>query len=279
MAIEPIFHYTNFEGFKGIIETKSIWASDVRYLNDYMEVENGKRWIRHLIKIFYDEFGRFRGSTELLRALTQFVDQETTCFAACFCQHPDQLSQWRGYGQSRPGIAVGFDPSRLTTTTGLPLLSVNYDDDAGIRAIEQAVRRIVGHLKTKSTRTQVQQRIEGLLEELFFQMVTLKNSSFREEMEFRLVAKIENSAVWPVSYRIKGPVFIPYFTLDLSKDWENIVREIWIGPDTLGDITWHSIREFIGLPRFTRSTPKSQRFTVSHVNHHLVLFFTWCYLL
>ena len=37
----PVFHYTNAAGLKGILETKRIFATHVRYLNDLSEITFG----------------------------------------------------------------------------------------------------------------------------------------------------------------------------------------------------------------------------------------------
>jgi hypothetical protein len=37
----PVFHYTDQAGSLGIIQTKAIWATDLRYLNDSREYSHG----------------------------------------------------------------------------------------------------------------------------------------------------------------------------------------------------------------------------------------------
>lgn len=36
-----LHHYTGVRGFRGIVESQSIWASHIRYLNDSSEYERG----------------------------------------------------------------------------------------------------------------------------------------------------------------------------------------------------------------------------------------------
>ena len=242
---DAIFHYTSFEAFKAIVETKAIWGSDVRYLNDYMEVENGKRWLHHLIEIFHDEFSEFKGSDEVISTLAQFLEEETTCFAACFCSGPDLLSQWRGYGEGRPGLSIGFDAGALATCTNLKLVKINYDEDAAVGAVGDAVKRAVAKIKAGAEPNKRAPILAELVEALFFASVTSKNRSFEEEREYRLIAEVSEASKRNVLYRVKGPLLIPYIKLDLTPGWPAIIREVWIGPSAYGRTTWESVREFI----------------------------------
>jgi len=47
-----VFHYTSLEGLLGIIESKSIWATNVLYMNDASELNYAK-------KLFKEEISRF----------------------------------------------------------------------------------------------------------------------------------------------------------------------------------------------------------------------------
>ena len=43
---DTILHYTTLEGLKGILESGSLWASDIRFLNDIQEFKSGKKTFR-----------------------------------------------------------------------------------------------------------------------------------------------------------------------------------------------------------------------------------------
>lgn len=222
MSGEPriIYHYTNFEGFKGIIESKKLWCSDARYLNDYMEVENGKQWIRHLVEIFSDEFPRFEHSDKVEDALKEFVDEETTAFITSFCLSSDLLSQWRGYGAASGGLAIGFDAELMQRVTNLRLFPVCYRSDDSIKQINEAIRRAIGKIKGGPPSV-VDGALDEMIQNLFFSIISSKSESFREEGEFRLVAPVElaRRAGASVLYRTRGPVLVPYFALDLRAEW------------------------------------------------------------
>lgn len=43
---ERIYHSTNFNGLMGIVESRSLWASDIRYMNDSAELKHTADLIR-----------------------------------------------------------------------------------------------------------------------------------------------------------------------------------------------------------------------------------------
>lgn len=49
---ELLYHYTTISGLKGIVESQSLWASDVRYMNDSAELQ----YIISLLKDCSDSF-------------------------------------------------------------------------------------------------------------------------------------------------------------------------------------------------------------------------------
>jgi len=93
---ELLYHYTTASGLLGILEKKALWATDVGYLNDYMEVELS---IDELI----DALGADYSSREdadpagaaLRSAEASLVDHRGGGrfgpFVASFCESGDQL--------------------------------------------------------------------------------------------------------------------------------------------------------------------------------------------
>lgn len=42
---EPLYHYTSFLGLSGILQSKQLWLTDHKFLNDPSEIEHGKHII------------------------------------------------------------------------------------------------------------------------------------------------------------------------------------------------------------------------------------------
>jgi hypothetical protein len=134
-----VFHYTDSAGLLGILSSKSLYATDYRYLNDVSEGS----MIRELIvpifvaeieqiapklrqKGLFTEFYEFHGvsgyrlqAERFYNALVNALVETSPPFVLSFCQHTEKkhiehglLSQWRGYAGS-PGFAIEFDETAL----------------------------------------------------------------------------------------------------------------------------------------------------------------------
>ena len=58
MLNEPLYHYTTTAGLKGILGSKSIWATHYRYLNDTKEINYG---IEKVLDLLFQEVGNYGG--------------------------------------------------------------------------------------------------------------------------------------------------------------------------------------------------------------------------
>lgn len=109
----PLFHYTNQEGFLGIIKNKEIWASHTQYLNDQKEYIHAI----DLVKDVIDNVKQNYPSELEQRILDEMKEgingNESMNVCVCsFSEDPDSLSQWRAYGGSS-GFSIGFDSTFL----------------------------------------------------------------------------------------------------------------------------------------------------------------------
>lgn len=117
MAI--VYHYTDTQAFKGVVENGALWATDFRYLNDSGElVYTWAAFVQRLDQLVDqpgDHAEAYRAQLEALtlmnaRDLMQFDDG---VFVACFTELPDEVTQWTGYGDKGRGLALGFDSERI----------------------------------------------------------------------------------------------------------------------------------------------------------------------
>lgn len=145
-----LWHYTNEEGLKGILENKTLWATDYRYLNDSLEFTYSKKIIHQLIlpeitKIINDmctnnsnalkiveHSGGIHKTAESEIQMTLDIlygamlnppagSPKNNFFVLSFCKHEINsqflqnnglLSQWRGYGKDG-GYAIVFEEKEL----------------------------------------------------------------------------------------------------------------------------------------------------------------------
>jgi hypothetical protein len=122
---EILWHYTSYEAFRNIIESRSIWATDYRFLNDSEEVIHSRNLAYELIEELPETVGR---GYPARRFMQQLVDglfrlgplrkEEAMVLVSSFSENGDQLSQWRGYANNACGVSIGLDFSKLRTTSG-----------------------------------------------------------------------------------------------------------------------------------------------------------------
>ena len=140
-VFEKLYHYTNCDVLVGILQTKTLWATHYKFLNDYSEIilfrdklvslmlphiqEACEELIKQIpsIEQYIKEMG---GLDHVVKHETQvIVDAQygatgDEIYILSFCgQHKNPqinsnglLSQWRGYG-SGGGVAVVFDTKKL----------------------------------------------------------------------------------------------------------------------------------------------------------------------
>ena len=111
-----LYHYTRMSALKGILMTRRLWATDLRYLNDTAEYSYG-------VSMFSEELGRLQEERRLadsmcvdeLAALKYMITESDpgAIYVACLtAAGGDQLSQWRGYSAGG-GVASCCKPPSL----------------------------------------------------------------------------------------------------------------------------------------------------------------------
>lgn len=107
-----LFHYTDWKGLQGILQTKTLWATHFRYLNDEMEGVFGQEQFKK------DWVTRFPNQDAETVIKTVFNSDLDDCFVVSFCKSNKEnyedglLSQWRGYGKDG-GYAIQFDRKKI----------------------------------------------------------------------------------------------------------------------------------------------------------------------
>jgi hypothetical protein len=107
----PLYHYTDADGLKGIVENGSIWFTDVRHLNDPSEFRFGLDLVKISIQNHLNENNK-KSINEFLsfssRNLDSLISDVLFYYISCFSYLRDDLNQWRSYGHDGSGYCIEF---------------------------------------------------------------------------------------------------------------------------------------------------------------------------
>lgn len=117
-----LYHYTSAAGLRGILESRSIWLSDIRSLNDPRELIFGQEVFLPRVCQWIEI--NFAGANKiaLLDAVVQKFEADATknqFFSASFCPEADSRHLWKNYADDGKGVAIGV-PGDVLGTIGNP---------------------------------------------------------------------------------------------------------------------------------------------------------------
>lgn len=117
---EKLWHYTSVQGFQGIVTSKEIFATDVRFLNDRTEFIHAREIASQVVAETNEYGANFfpardysKKAVDLAFSPGPLSADHLQVFVASFSEAEDQLSQWRGYSQGSSGVSIAFDLTTL----------------------------------------------------------------------------------------------------------------------------------------------------------------------
>ena len=238
----PVYHYTDQRGFLGILADKTIWATDLRYLNDTREYSLGFDRILHELRSRWTEGSPLAG---LLSDTFQQLRAEAVVglSVASFSLIEDDLSQWRAYGGGSGGFCVGFEPGELEIRirrTGSTFGAVRYlDSEQGpiVRRlcdeiISDAESVVAGIASVRSFETRCSLSVQ-------LTCALLKDEKFAAEREWRMIVWSSLPPAVVAKMRAGRSTLVPYVEVHLdfrssqAPDATPLrlpFAKIWVGP-------------------------------------------------
>jgi hypothetical protein len=222
-----LHHYVpSFEVMRSIIDTQTLWATEMHGVNDDKEFDHGLPAVLAALHEVGDP--DLREHVELISGglRERFLHE---VFVSCLSTSRDIESQWTDYADSQRGFAITFDNlviSALDAPNGLRLLPVEYDEtiqsararrvvalaEADLRAVPDA-RRSVEYVWA------VQSRFTLLATELYFLCACFKAAKWRHEREWRLIysRQVDDSVGLPIRVRRSGSREQRHVEIDLTR--------------------------------------------------------------
>ncbi|MGA1999167.1 MAG: DUF2971 domain-containing protein [Terriglobales bacterium] len=201
-----VWHYTDGRGLLGILESNSLYSTQVSCLNDSSEIRYASSSFRTSLETLLPANTGDAEATSIIRTALDFFKEETDIpanaplphFVTCFSGVEDDLSQWRAYSGGENGYAIGFKVADLIRA-GLTLRNdffamVSYDKDKHGEIANRVATRTVEFYKEglllRRAATPEKWAMEFL--EVWDKRITslaplVKNPCFKAENEFRLI--------------------------------------------------------------------------------------------
>lgn len=253
-----LYHYTSISGLLGVINSKSIWASDIQYLNDKDE-------FFHTINILEKKAAKsFKGRSQnklkqQLYSLFKGIGilDEFDVYVFSLSEKGDLLSQWRGYCPNF-GFSIAFDLKKLKKAvetnieTECILLPCFYDEKIKKDYVDQLFSSLLVAIAKFAMNEEVDyDKFEKVIFEYFKNLITtasiFKSASFSEEREWRLflISRKENKNTQP-DFRSGSSMIIPYVELNIGTNYSAMpISEIIVSPVPNQDISIKSTIKFL----------------------------------
>ncbi|VEF26413.1 Uncharacterised protein [Shewanella baltica] len=243
-----LYHYTDLAAVYSILKNNKLWLTDIRYLNDSLELHDGIAFLIEGVKApSHDVFANFdyyekarEYIIDSLIGLKTYGVSEDPLFLFSLSSESDCLSQWRAYGS----YAIEFDKEILTSEVSSLFdclyLDPQKNDKARLHARDAIT--VVRNDLVKNNGCLGVDALDAVIS-LSYDAVTFKHSGFSEEKESRIVLP-SNDSEYPsnVKYRPRGDVLIPYIEVPITFD---CIRSITVGPVQNQAMSYASMSEFV----------------------------------
>jgi len=256
-----LYHYTSASALIGILKTKTLWATNIRFLNDSTEYQIALNIARRVIQ------ERISTSTiKREKALFAVLEERLTditgdVYVSSFTENGDQLSQWRAYCPTAGGYAIGFDSDALFQQQEKDtqfLVRCIYEPAEHQKAVVHILEHLVGLAETSRRDGTDQDRVLRETYKLLGRLLPplapmLKDPSFAEEREWRLVRLGAPIGDDSVKFRIGHSMLIPYCEHSFGELGAPI-EAVCVGPTPHPDLARESTESLLtshGLPTAT----------------------------
>jgi len=260
-----IYHYTDAAGLLGITCSRTLWASDVWFMNDRAEATYGRDAIKRYLRSKAPAAKKEKNFCDTAIAMMTGPQQENGggSYVACLSAKGDDLSQWRAYGRSG-GVSIGFErqglerlgqalPSPWTFT----VRKVAYGKALQYSLLDHYYIPIVSGLHVqRATSLLIQTEAIKFLVDALNLAPGLKNPAFSDEAEFRVHIFLGSDAdiAKTLHFRNSEMGVTPYLKVPLcepGKDELTIIREVIIGPQRHPRESRRAIRQLLDANKLT----------------------------
>jgi Protein of unknown function (DUF2971) len=259
-----LYHYTSIDALLQIVPSRSLWGTDIHYLNDSSE-------LRHACERFLAEVRQLQGDPSqdqvLLAQLSEWLRDRLAnghmLFIVCFTEDGDLLSQWRGYAPHAKGVSIGFAHMHLLECAREQAFAFGrciYDRVVQEEVSRQAIRRVLKAAQTRGPAppseahpTQSYHPAFQDAEPHLLRIAALfKHDAFEAEREWRAVSPgVSDFVNTEVLYRAGKTTLVPYqpLRLNLRNQTTIGVEHAVLGPTPHVELGVQALSQFLSMHR------------------------------
>lgn len=264
----PLYHYTDAAGLNGIIKDQQLWLTDYRHLNDPHEVIYGMDMASSLLKDIKSNYHSFTGIfCDMVNELLTHrqLQDRLIFFIGSLTRNPDELGQWRAYGDNGRGFALGLAPglfhladkSEFKPHEKALVTPVVYGDTDGrlrhrssIEKAAQIVQKVVnnnGAIEDKDLLEPFFDRMAKALiaSQIILNSLSIKHGAYKNEKEVRLIITGDSQILSPYTSTRTGPGgIIPFIKYSIPIQANGNVADVFLGP-AAEDRARHGVRTLL----------------------------------
>lgn len=249
----------------GILCSKTLRATDIRFLNDYQEFEMG---FNHIIDILKERINSNFHKDEKLNdsikniyiVLQKFIyeDLETRrSYITSFTDKKDNLRQWMAYGKANASYCIGFKAEifdlfkkkhRRMREFAYHFKPVSYDGNKVAQHIlepKTLLSELNKLLENGKNRQEASKKAADLIiNELMFSVCSVKPGQFIDESESRLIFQTRCPDVHPkkINFSERSGIVVPHIDISFDYDW---IEEIIIGPNIQKELAEKGLKSLL----------------------------------
>lgn len=242
-----LYHYTSQKGLLGILDSKTLWATRIQYLNDSTEFAYTLTLLKKEFDLQEKRFSLdpISNAFDNLRLIPIYV--------ACFSEKEDDLSQWRGYCAGGGGFSIGFDTNQLVKAakrrTPSFMAPCVYDFYRQSQLVEQLVDRFIKQSMTEGV--DAKKKVLDFTADCVFLACFLKHPSFKDEQEWRIVLQAIAPTDPQLAFRTSRAVLVPYLRFELTEPEAPLDIHLVVGPNAEMELALESATRLLAAKKCT----------------------------
>lgn len=264
-----IYHYTDVNALKSIVDQQRLWMTDLRFLNDRTEGVGLFDFIGKVIESgeYSDIVSNEQEYNHFFHWLRTVIGIQRT-YSVSFSSDYNSLSQWRSYCPDIGGYCIGFNSEGILDQCqvlgkGDKIIESPFNvyarciyDDSSKHKLAKKLMDVLSYVYKNACEIdasnidnqpeEIKQFFIDALYDLHEGLSVVKDAAFHEEKEYRILSHAfggyDNDSINKPLFRSRSNLQIPYMELSFPAD---MIRQIVIGPCKDPDLARSSLIEVL----------------------------------